>query len=288
MRHCWREETSAFDVLDSKKGKIMLGSKNLLTVACAIAGSVLAQISSASDTSATTPPAAITWLRVPDDLLSGKGINDSLDLGTQVQHLGNTPATPDSRKVVFAGQLRTSVIQGAADSVHLPSFPDDEVFCIIVGRLTLTTDENKINQNFYPGDCVFVPKGWVGVWRQHAGVYREWATVPASYSFSESIQSNPPVKGARAFALEAPHELGTHRLHSGSLIVEAVDVAQEDTRSIATQADETIVILKGNLTLKTTDKSEIFKPGDIVILPKGLKAELQISAGYRALTVRAR
>jgi uncharacterized cupin superfamily protein len=265
----------------------MLSSKNLLAFTCAMACSALAHISSASNSNVAAQPATIAWLRVPDELLSGKGINDSFDLGNQVQHVGTT-ATPDSRKVVFAGQLRTSVIQGAADAVHLPSFPDDEVFCIIVGRLTLTPDETKIDQEFYPGDCVFVPKGWVGVWRQHAGVYREWATVPASYSFSESIQSNPPVKGARAFALEATHDPGTHRLHSGTLIVEATDTSRDDTRSIATQADETIVILRGNLMLKTPDKSEIFKPGDIVILPKGLKAEMQVSAGYRALTVRAR
>lgn len=266
----------------------MLNTKQLLAVIAAVMCVAPIGVSSASDTNLATQPAKIEWLRVPDDLLSGKGINDTFDFRNQVQHVGNNTAAADSRKVVFAGQLRTSVIQGSADAIHLPSFPDDEVFCIIVGRLTLTTDENKTDQVFDAGDCVFVPKGWAGVWRQHAGVYREWATVPASYSFSESIESNPPVKGARAFALEASNKPGTHRLHEGSLIVEADNAARDMTRSITAESDETIHIMRGNLTLKSADKSEIFKPGDIVILPKGLTAEMQLSAGYQALVVRTR
>ncbi len=267
----------------------MLNIKNPLAVACAIACSALLHISSASDTGGATQPANIEWLRVPDDLLSGKGINDSFDFRKQVEHVGDKAATADQRKIVFAGQLRTSVIQGGGAMRYIyPVFPDDEVFCIIVGALSLTADENKIDQDFYPGDCVFVPKGWAGVWRQHAGMYREWATVLASYSFSESIQANPPVKGARAFVLDVPRKPGRYQLHNGSLFVEANNVSRGDTRSITTQADETILILGGNLTLRTGDKSEIFKPGDIVILPKGLDAEMQVGAGYRALTVRAK
>jgi len=107
-------------------------------------------------------------------------------------------------------------------------------------------------------------------------------------SYSESIESNPPVKGARAFALEPPKTLGTHQLHNGSLIVEVENASRDRTRSITAETDETIQILRGNLTLKAADKSEIFKPGDIVILPKGLDAEMQVSAGYRAIIVRAR
>jgi len=266
----------------------MLSIKSLLMISFTLLCMSLIRISSASDTSVATQAAKIEWLRVPDDLLSGKGINDQYDFRKQVEHLGNKDATVDLRKVVFAGQLRTSVLQGAGDAMHLPSFPDDEVFCIIVGRLTMTADENKIDQDFYPGDCVFVPKGWGGVWRQHSGVYRELATVPAAYSYSESIESNPPVKGARAFALEPPKTLGTHQLHNGSLIVEVENASRDRTRSITAETDETIQILRGNLTLKAADKSEIFKPGDIVILPKGLDAEMQVSAGYRAIIVRAR
>jgi uncharacterized cupin superfamily protein len=259
--------------------------KNLRTITCAIVCLATIHVSSASD---TTQAVKTEWLRVPDDLLSGNGINDAFDFRKQVEHVGDKAATADSRKVVFAGQLRTSVIQGAGDAIHLPSFPDDEVFCIVVGRLTLTADENKVDQDFDAGDCVFVPRGWAGVWRQHAGVYREWATVPASYSFSESITSNPPVKGARAFVIEAPSQPGTHRLHVGSIIVETVSAPRDGSQSISAEGDETIHILKGNLTLKSADKSEIFKPGDIVIVPKGLNAEMQVSAGYRALIVRAR
>jgi uncharacterized cupin superfamily protein len=266
----------------------MLSIKNLLTAACVVLCSALIQIGSASESSVAAPPGKIEWLRVPDDLLSGIGIKDSLDLGKQAEHVGNQAAAAELRKVVFAGQLRTSVVQGAGDAIRLPSFPDDEVFCIIVGRLTLTADEDKVDQDFYAGDCVFVPKGWVGVWRQHAGVYREWATVPASYSFTESLKSNPPAKGARAFALEVPQAAGTHRVHTGSLIVEAENTARDSTRSITTETDETIHILRGNLTLKSASKSDIFKPGDIVILPKGLNAEMLVGAGYRAFIVRAK
>lgn len=266
----------------------MLNTKQLLAVIAAVMCVAPIGVSSASDTNLATQPAKIEWLRVPDDLLSGKGINDAFDFRKQVEHVGNKDAAADLRKVVFSGQLRTSVIQGSGDAIHLPSFPDDEVFCIIVGRLTLTADENKSDQVFYPGDCGFVPKGWAGVWRQHAGVYREWATVPAGYSFSESIESNPPVKGARAFALEAPNTPGRHRLHDGSLIVEAENSTRDITRPITAESDETIHIMRGNLTLKAADKSEIFKPGDIVILPKGLNAEMQVSAGYEALIVRAK
>jgi uncharacterized cupin superfamily protein len=266
----------------------MLNIKYWSALTMATACWSLVHTSSAADTSPATRAGRIEWLRVPDDLLSGKGINDSLDLGNQVQHVGGKPAAADKRKVVFAGQLRTSVIQGAGDALHLASFPDDEFFCVIVGRLTLTADEYKTDQEFYPGDCVFVPKGWAGVWRQHEGVYRELATVPASYSFTESIKSNPPVKGARAFVLEVPSSPGMHRLHSGSLVIEAENAPREGSRSGTVEADETIQILRGNLTLKAADKLEIFKPGDIVILPKGLNAEMQVSAGYRALVVRAK
>jgi uncharacterized cupin superfamily protein len=266
----------------------MLSIRAVVAITFGVACVAEIHISSASDMGIGTQPEKIVWLRVPDELLSGKGINDAFDFRNQVEHVGNKDATADQRKVVFAGQLRTSVVQGAGDAIHLPSFPDDEVFCIIVGRLTLTADENKVDQVFDAGDCVFVPKGWAGVWRQHAGAYREWATVPASYSFSESIESNPPVKGARAFALGVPDKTGTHRLHDGSLIVEAENASGDITRSIAAESDETIHILRGNLTLKGTDKSEIFKPGDIVILPKGLRAQMQVSAGYKALIVRTK
>jgi uncharacterized cupin superfamily protein len=266
----------------------MLSIRNLLKATFVVICSALIHSGSASQSSVAVPPGKIEWLRVPDDLLSGIGIKDSLDFGKQVEHVGNQAATAELRKVVFAGQLRTSVVQGAADAIHLPSFPDDEFFCIVVGRLTLTADVDKIDQEFYAGDCVFVPKGWVGVWRQHAGVYREWATVPASYSFTESLKSNPPVRGARAFALEVPQATGTHRLHTGSLIVEAENAASDSARSITAQTDETIHILRGNLTLKSAGMSDIFKPGDIVILPKGLNAEMRVGAGYRAFIVRAK
>lgn len=265
----------------------MSSIKNLLGIVFAAGCLALIHFSFASDPNLATPSAKVEWLRVPDDLLSGNGINEPMDLG-QFKHEPSKDAVSDMRKVVFAGQLRTSVIQGGADAIHLPSFPDDEFFCVIVGRLTLTADENKIGQVFYPGDCVFVPKGWAGVWRQHSGVYRELATVPTSYSFSESVTSNPPVKGARAFALEVPKEPGTHRLHTGSLIVEAENAVRDSTQSGTVETDETVRVLRGNLTLKMADRSEIFKPGDIVIVPKGSNAEMQISAGYQALIVRAK
>lgn len=211
-----------------------------------------------------------------------------LSFRKQVEHVGPQDAAADVRKVVFTGQLRTSVIQGAGDAIHLPSFPDDEFFCIIVGGLTLTADETKAAQVFYPGDCVFVPKGWAGVWQQHAGVYREVTTVPSSYSLAESIESNPPVKGARAFALEVPKKAGTQRLHTGSLIVETENAARSRTRAVTVESDETIRILRGNLTLKSADHSDTFKPGDFVILPQGVNAEMQVSDGYRAQIVCAR
>lgn len=263
-------------------------SRKFQQTAFAIVAMTGMHFSSAADPNVARQPRQIEWLRVPDDLLSGKGINESLDLGKQVQHVDTKAGSAELRKVVYSGQLRTSVVQGAADAIHLPSFPDDEFFCVVVGRLTLTADETKNDQDFYAGDCVFVPRGWAGVWRQHAGLYRELATVPSSYSFSTSVESNPPVKGARAFLLEVPADAGTHRLHTGSLMIEAENASRDDTRPVTANSDETIRILRGNLTLKSAAKAETFKPGDIVILPKGLDAQMRVSAGYRALIVRAK
>jgi uncharacterized cupin superfamily protein len=229
------------------------------------------------------------WLRVTDELLSGRGINDPYNMEEMVQFTDWVEDTSVTavHKVFYLGQFLIDIVQTSGNAVHLSNFPNDEFFLILVGGLTLTSDETKADQTFFAGDRVVVPKGWSGVWRVHAGVFREIATVPSNY-FDVSSKSQQPKKGALPFVVNPPKTAGTHQIHDGTYIVEAQNAAREETRSIDEKSDEVVQILGGTLTLKSGDQSEIFKPGDIVILPKGFRGESHVTAGYRALVARAK
>jgi uncharacterized cupin superfamily protein len=231
----------------------------------------------------------IRWIRVSDALLSGKGLTEAFDMAQMGQF---TDYVEDQKaiathKAPYLGQLRVNVIETTGNSVHLPNFPNDEFVDIIAGGLTLTADDTKVEQTFYAGDRVMIPKGWSGTWRVHAGVFREIAITPSNY-FDGSGQSQPAPKGVAAFLIDPPKTAGIYVVHDGTYTLEAENVSSARTLALVQGTDEAIHILHGNLSLKTGDESEIFKPGDIVVIPKGFRGESYVTAGYRAITARAK
>jgi uncharacterized cupin superfamily protein len=229
------------------------------------------------------------WIRVSDELLSGKGIDEPYNQQEMAQFIDwveNEDSTAQ-HKVPFLGQFMVDVVETSGNAVHLPNFPNDEFVYIVVGGLTLTSDLTKVDQTFYAGDRVLVPRGWAGVWRVHAGVFREVATVPSNY-FDVSSQAQAAPKGALPFIIDPPKTPGTHQLHNGAYIVEAQNAGREETRAIEQQSDEVVHILGGTLRLTAAGKTEIFRPGDIVIKPNGFKGDSYVTAGYRAVVARAK
>ena len=233
-------------------------------------------------------PNQIQWLRVSDRLLSGNGLDGTFDMAKMGQFIDwvENKQSKAIYKAAYLGQLRVNVIETSGNAVHLPDFPNDELIYILVGGLTLTADSTKIDQTFYAGDRILVPKGWSGVWRVHAGVYREIALTPSDY-YDGKNQSRPLPKSASVLVVDPPNAPGTRLLYRGAYIVEAQNADGTETRSFAQQSDEVVHILRGTLTLRTANKSAIFKPGDIVIVPRGFTGESQVSAAYRAVIVRA-
>jgi uncharacterized cupin superfamily protein len=229
------------------------------------------------------------WLRVSDDLLHGKGLVDPYNMGSMEPFIDwvDNPEAQTIYKVLLRGELLVEIAETTNVAAHFPNFPNDELIYIIAGGITLTSDASKVDQSFYAGDRVMIPKGWAGIWRVHAGVYRAIATVPANY-FDISSQQTAPPNGVSVFAIDPPKTLGTHQLHNGTYIVEAQNAFREETVPVALQSDEVIHVLGGTLTLNAADQSEMFNPGDVVVLPKGFEGESHATAGYRALIARAK
>jgi uncharacterized cupin superfamily protein len=229
------------------------------------------------------------WLRVSDDLLRGEGLVDPYNMGSMEPFIDwvDNPEAKTVYKVLLRGQLLVEIAETTSVAAHFPNFPNDEFIYIVAGGITMTSDASKLDQSFYAGDRVVIPKGWAGIWRVHAGVYRAIATVPANY-FDISSQLTTAPAGVSAFAIDSPKTAGTYQLHNGTFVVEAHNALREETLPVSLQSDEVVQILGGTLTLKAADKSEMFNPGDIVVLPKGFRGESHATAAYRALIARAK
>jgi hypothetical protein len=143
-----------------------------------------------------TLPTDGNWIRVSDELLSGKGMEPY-----NMTHIGQFTDWSERKvltamhKIPFINELRVNVVESPGNAVHIPSFPSDEFLYIIVGGITLTPDNTKTEQTFYAGEWIMVPRGWAGTWRVHSPVFRELGLVAASY-FSGS-RKEPIARGWR-------------------------------------------------------------------------------------------
>jgi uncharacterized cupin superfamily protein len=237
-----------------------------------------------------TEPAR-AWLRISDALLSGIGIDDPYDMEENKELFewadGETGPVKPMHKLFELGRLLIDVVQSNGTGVQLDNFPNDEFLTILVGGLTLTTNETKAEQCFYAGDSVLIPKGWSGLWRTHPGMFREVAIVPVNF-FDPAELKKPQAKGVRPRKVEMASPQGTTTIHDGTYRIESRKPEAEAADDLALAADEVVYIRRGNLTLADELGAETFKPGDFILLRKGAAAKVSHSAGYEALAAVAK
>ena len=234
---------------------------------------------------------AATWHRISDELLSGIGIDEPYNMEENKELFewadGETGPKQPTHKGFSLGKFLIDVVQSNGTGVKLDNFPNDEFLTILVGGLTLTSNESKIEQTFYAGDSVLIPKGWAGLWRTHQGVFREIAIVPSNF-FDPAEQKKPQAKGVRPIKIEMAPDEGSKKLHDGTYVIESRKPRKEATTPLSLANEEVVYIRRGNLTLTDKGRSETFKPGDFLLLPKGFSAEAFNTSGYEALVAVAK
>jgi len=62
-------------------------------------------------------------------------------------------------------KVRASIYEGSAYSENVEDYPYDEIMFIISGVATITNEDGTVEE-FGPGECVFMPMGFNGVWKQ--------------------------------------------------------------------------------------------------------------------------
>jgi uncharacterized cupin superfamily protein len=224
------------------------------------------------------------WERMSPEALAGQGITTPYNIDDLTPFIDKIDGAPPQafHAVLFRGQLLLDAVKSSSAAVHFPNHPGDELVLIKTGAVTLTTDSTGVAQTFHTGEWAVIPKGWVGWWRASPGEYGEFAIAHGKF-FDDSAPGGNKDLVPIAVVPSKAEGIRTH--YSGTLIVEEHNLSKAD-RAVDQGADEAIQVLRGVLTLKTNAKTESFKAGEVVVIPKGFKGESQVSDGYHALVVR--
>jgi uncharacterized cupin superfamily protein len=62
-------------------------------------------------------------------------------------------------------KVRAAVYEGSAYSEKVEDYPYDEIMFITSGVATITNEDGTVEE-FGPGECVFMPMGFNGIWKQ--------------------------------------------------------------------------------------------------------------------------
>ena len=62
-------------------------------------------------------------------------------------------------------RVRAAAYKGSAYSEVVQDYPFDEIMFIISGVATVTNEDGSVEE-FAPGECMFMPMGFNGIWKQ--------------------------------------------------------------------------------------------------------------------------
>ena len=232
-----------------------------------------------------------SWIEVPQAAMRGLGLRPYVpgEIASLFDWAEN-PQGQSSHLMLHRSQFIVDIVKIAANAVHQPSKPGDEIVWILRGVLEVTDDAGGKHgggdvQRFTAGELVLIPLGWAGLYRAipDGDDFLELALVPGNY-FDEATVHSP--SGARPRALEVPTQPGIHELHRGRYVIQAVAEASAVARGHQTAGDEVIYVRHGTLAISAAGRSGLIEAGSIVVLPKGFSGRLESSADYRALIAR--
>ncbi len=70
----------------------------------------------------------------------------------------------EAKKLPVNGTLRTGIWVGQPGTIKINGYPTDEVMTVVQGRLEMTNEDGSVIAAG-PGQTVFMPKGWKGLFR---------------------------------------------------------------------------------------------------------------------------
>ncbi len=83
-----------------------------------------------------------------------------------------TGSNPDERVHRFfvtkrksMSEMRVGVYEGSAYTEKVADYPCDELSFVLEGSVTII-DEDGHDEVFHKGDCLFLPRGFTGFWKQ--------------------------------------------------------------------------------------------------------------------------
>jgi uncharacterized cupin superfamily protein len=62
-------------------------------------------------------------------------------------------------------EMRVGVYEGTAYAEKVVDYPCDEMSLVLEGSVTVTDDDGHV-EVFEKGDCLFMPQGFNGIWKQ--------------------------------------------------------------------------------------------------------------------------
>jgi quercetin dioxygenase-like cupin family protein len=134
------------------------------------------------------------------------------------------------------------------------------------------------------GELVFIPSGWVGLYRADPGAGRfvELAVVPHDYfdaSIPRTHSEGKPVK------VELPAAPVRHESAWGDYRIVTHNAEETETQDFASSRDTLLHVRQGTLTLRAEQAEESFAAGRFVVLPHGASIEIATSADYAGLAL---
>jgi uncharacterized cupin superfamily protein len=233
----------------------------------------------------------VSWIEVPQAAMRGQGLRPYVPGEiTSLFDWAQNPQGESSHLMLHRSQFIVDIVKVAANAVHQPSKPGDEIVWVLRGVLELTDDAGGKHGGgnvwrFTAGELVLIPLGWAGLYRMipDGDDFLELALVPGNY-FDEAAVHAPT--GARPRALEVPIQPGIHELHRGRYVIQGIAEASVATRDYQAAGDEVIYVRHGRLAISAAGRSGLFEAGSIAVLPKGFSGRLESSADYRALIAR--
>jgi len=200
-------------------------------------------------------------------------------VGLKKVDLKDEPEKDFFQKILFRGtNLSVFVVSSQSWTSDFKDFWFDEFIYLLNGKARINSI-NDIEQTFYTGDYFFAPKGFTGEWEIASG---------GNYHYELSVITTKRADKSIISEIQEPILLDRNEL-SGINTVLRKDGTYESTLTKgveltityhaqspreenipATQKDQMLHLLSGQLTLSQTDhNTKTYYAGDFIILPKG-------------------